>query len=588
MSVVPQMISALNGYRDKKIQSRDRDDWPNLDELGKMKTTQWLNESGGIILKQFRGLIAGTTVLIAGLVLAGCGKSSTQSSKQSISLMQTSDLTSLDNTNQATMPEFNTLTNISEGLYRLNDKDQPVAAMATQVEKPTNNGTKYTFHIRKTAKWSNGDPVTAADFEYSWKRSLNPANNPVYTYVFSGIKNADAIIAGKKSYKTLGIKATAKRTLTITLDHPMAYFNKLVAMPVFMPQDKTFVQKVGVKKYGTNAANTVSNGAFKISGWTGTNSSYKLVKNNYYWDKKAIKLDQINYQTVKDANTAHNLFTSGKLDDVTISGVTAKNLQGNKNLKRVPKAWTYYLQLNQRNGQPLANQKLREALSLVINKRQLVNQVLADGSTAASSFVSPGTATDPTTGKDFSAETSTSTARNVTRAKQLWAQGLKEAGISGTVKLSIIGDDQDVTRNVAQFVQSQVQENLKGAKVDINNLPDKGFQDRKTTGKFAMSQWYWLADFADPINYLGILTSGNAMNPGHYSDKVYDNYVEKAKSATTTAAYWSNLRHAEARLQSQAGIIPLYYVKESHLVNDKLTGVAYHMAGFADYTRASK
>ncbi|KRL70914.1 ABC transporter periplasmic protein [Lentilactobacillus parakefiri DSM 10551] len=260
--------------------------------------------------------------------LAACGKQSSQKAQnKSITLMQTSDLTSLDNTNQAMMPEFNTLTNISEGLYRLNSKDQPVPAMATKIVKPTDNGKKYIFHIRSNAKWSNGDPVKAEDFEYSWKRSLNPANNPVYTYVFSGIKNADAIINHKKSYKTLGIKATGNKTLEITLGHPMAYFNKLVAMPVFMPQDKSFVQKVGVKKYGTNASHTVSNGAFKITQWTGTNDSYRLVKNPYYWDKQAVKLDQINYKTVKDSNTAHNLFEDGKLDDATISGVTAKSLQ---------------------------------------------------------------------------------------------------------------------------------------------------------------------------------------------------------------------------------------------------------------------
>ncbi|WP_279383389.1 ABC transporter substrate-binding protein [Secundilactobacillus collinoides] len=149
-------------------------------------------------MKGFKKVFMGTGVLLAAVLLAACGNSKQSTSKKSISLMQTSDLTSLDNTNQATMPEFNTLTNISEGLYRLNSKNEPVAAMATKIVKPTANGTKYVFHIRKDAKWSNGDPVTAADFEYSWKRSLNPKNNPVYTYIFSGIKNADAIIAGKK------------------------------------------------------------------------------------------------------------------------------------------------------------------------------------------------------------------------------------------------------------------------------------------------------------------------------------------------------------------------------------------------------
>lgn len=540
-------------------------------------------------MKNRRGLLLMAVIVVSAGFLAACGNQGSQNkaAKKSITLMQTSELTSLDNTNQAMLPEFNTLTNISEGLYRLNDKDQPVPAMATKIVKPTDNGKKYIFHIRKTAKWSNGDPVKAEDFEYSWKRSLNPANNPVYTYVFSGIKNADSIINNKKSYKTLGIKALGDKTLEITLDHPMAYFNKLVAMPVFMPQDKSFVQKVGVKKYGTNAKTTVSNGAFKIADWTGTNDTYKLVRNPYYWDKSAIKLDEIKYQTVKDSNTAHNLFENGKLDDATISGVTAKSLQKNRNLKHVSKAWTYYLQVNQRQNQPLANHKLRQAISLVINRPELTSKVLADGSLPASSFVSPGTAVDPTTGKDFSKETSFSVQPNVKKARSLWNEGKKEAGLKGSVGLSIVGDDQDVTKNVAQYLQSQLNSKLPGVKVTIANIPDKAQQARRSEGKFDLAQWYWLADFSDPINYLGILTTNNTMNPGKFSDSTYDSLVQKAKSAGSQAAYWRYLRHAEKRLMSQNGIIPLYYVRESHLVNPKLHGVEYHVAGFADYTRSN-
>ncbi|MFC6181679.1 peptide ABC transporter substrate-binding protein [Lactiplantibacillus daowaiensis] len=522
-------------------------------------------------------------------LLASCGaqsQSKSSSTKKTLNLMQTSDLTTLDSTNQATLPEFSTLVNTTEGLYRLNHKDQPVAAMATKVVKPTKNGTQYVFHIRKQAKWSNGDPVLASDFEYAWKRAMNPANKPVYTYIFSGIKNADKINAGKLSYKTLGIKATGKRTLKITLDHPMKSFNKLVTVPVFMPQDQKFVQKVGTKAYGTTAANTVSNGAFRITGWTGTNDTYTLKRNKYYYDQKAIKLNQIKYTTVKDANTAHNLFADNKLDDATITGVTAKSLQNDKSVKHVSKAWTYYLQVNQRSGQPLKNRKLREALSLVINRQQLTKNILADGSKPASSFVSPGTATDPTTGKDFSTETSYSTKVNIAKAKKLWAAGLKEAKIKGTVNLKIVGDDQDVTKNVAQFVQKQIEQHLTHVNVAIKNVPDKGLQTLKSSGSFSLSQWYWLADFADPINYLGVLQTGNTMNSGHFSDRQYDKLVNAAKKTNNTKQYWRYLRQAERRLQSQAGIIPLYYVNETHLVNQKLAGVDYHSGGQADYTRA--
>jgi oligopeptide transport system substrate-binding protein len=536
-----------------------------------------------------KGWQLGAVSLIVLPVLASCGLQTRQqvSTGETLNLMQTSDLTTLDSTNQATLPEFSTLVNTTEGLYRLNAKDQPVAAMATKVVKPTKNGTQYVFHIRKDAKWSNGDPVLASDFEYAWKRAMNPANKPVYTYIFSGIKNADQINAGKKSYQSLGIAATGKRTLKITLDHPMTYFNKLVTVPVFLPQDQKFVTKVGTKHYGTNATNTVSNGAFKITKWSGTSDTYTLVRNKYYYDQQAIKLNKINYVTVKDSNTAHNLFADKKLDDATISGVTAKSLQTNKNIKHVRKAWTYYLQVNQRSGQPLKNKKLRQALSLVINRQQLTQNVLADGSKPASSFVSPGTAIDPTTGKDFSAETSYATNVNLAKAKKLWAAGLKAANIKGTVNLQLVGDDQDVTKNVAQFVQKQVEQHLPRVNVTIKNVPDKGLQSLKTAGEFSLSQWYWLADFADPVNYLGVLQTGNAMNSGHFSDATFDKLVNAAKQSNNQTTYWRYLRQAEERLQTQAGIIPLYYVNESHLVNPKLTGVQYHSGGQADYTRAS-
>ena len=252
----------------------------------------------------------------------------------------------------------------------------------------------------------------------------------------------------------------------------------------------------------------------------------------------------------------------------------------------VDRAWTYYLQVNQRAGQPLENRKLRQALSLVINRQQLTKTVLADGSKPASSFVSPGTAVDPTTKRDFSAETSTSTKVNIAKAKRLWAAGLKETKVKGTVQLTLVGDDQDVTKNVAQFVQQQVQQHLSRVKVSTKNVPDKGLQNLKSDGQFGLSQWYWLADFADPVNYLGVLQSGNSMNSGRFSDKTYDDLLTKAKQTSSQKQYWQSLRQAANRLQNQMGIVPLYYVSETHLVTHKLAVVESHAARGTNSTRA--
>ncbi|WP_283678909.1 peptide ABC transporter substrate-binding protein [Lentilactobacillus sp. Marseille-Q4993] len=531
-------------------------------------------------------LIAAATVTV-GVALAACSQRGSEPAgkKQEITLMQTGNLTTLDSSRDATLPEFNTLQNTSEGLYKLNKKNQPTPAMATKIVKPTNGGKTYTFNIRKDAKWSNGQDVTATDFVTAWRRAVNPKLEPVYSYVFSGIKNADKVAAGKLPVSKLGIKALGKHKLQIDLDAPMPAFNQLVTMPVFLPQNTAMVKKTG-NKFASSDKTFVSNGPFKVAGWTGVNDSYKLTRNKYYYDKHQIKLSQINYRIVKDSNTAKSLFSQNKLDDATLTGVVARGSAKDKDAIHVKRAWTYYLQLNQRKNAPLKNQKLRQAINLAINKDTIADKILADGSKVASSFVSPGVATDPTTGKDFSAEMQTSTKANAKKARQLWKTGLEETG-KNKIQLRMVGDDQEITKEIAQYIQSQLERKLPGLEVSIQNLPDKGLQNKKTDGDFDISQWYWLADYADPINYFGVFTKGSPMNSGQYYDKKYQQIINQAKTnAKSEKSYWRDMRNAEKRLQDTTAMVPLYYVSETHLVNPKLKGVMYHVAGEHDYTRA--
>lgn len=287
---------------------------------------------------------------------------------------------------------------------------------------------------------------------------MSPTTKSGYNYIFSGIKNADAITASKKSPKTLGAYALNKHTLQVKLEHPMPYFDKMMVLPAFFPENPTALKKFG-SKYGTQSKYLYYNGPFKVTGWNGTNDSWTLKRNNHYYDQKAIHLDELKYSVVKDANTAHELFDQKKLDDATITGVTAKGLQQNKDLIHERKAGTYYLRLNVRNGKPLATQKMRQAISLVLNRKQLTKDVLADGSQPAYTYTAPDLAKDPTTGKDFATETKPSDTYNVAKAKQLWTEGVKESGQKGTVKMAIVGDDQTITKNVAQFVQASVKKN---------------------------------------------------------------------------------------------------------------------------------
>ncbi|WP_338055714.1 peptide ABC transporter substrate-binding protein [Secundilactobacillus odoratitofui] len=523
------------------------------------------------------------------ILLAACGNSKTSSSKQQITLMQQADLTSLDTSNAAEMTQWTVLTNSMEGIYRSNSKNEPAPGIATKVVKPTNGGKTYTFHLRKNAKWSNGSSVTAKDFENAWKRSVSPKAKSGYNYIFSGIKNADQITAGKKSYKTLGVKAVNKYTLRVDLEHPMPYFNKMMTMAAFLPQSQDAIKKFG-NTYGTSSAKMYYDGPFTVKGWTGSEESWKLSKNSRYYDKKAIKLSTINMKVVKDPNTAHNMFSEGKLDDAVLTGVTAMGVQKNKNLKHVQKANSAYLMLNTASGQPLNNVKMRQALSLAVNRERLVKKIVADGSTPSSTMVSTNLTTDPTTGKDFGTETSQKESFNVTKAKKLWKQGMQESGLKGPVKITIVGPDTTNYKELAQFLQGEYQQELgtNNIKVNASNLPSKAAVEKQSAGDFDGYQTGWVADFGDPISYLTIMEKGNPQNYGKYNDAKFNQYAKNLTStkASSTSYYWKNLRAAEKRLNETAPIVPLYNNVESHLVNHKLKGVLYHSVGEYDYTRA--
>lgn len=531
-------------------------------------------------------------VLFLTAAVSGCSQSASSSKKQSntnkntITLMQTNELLSLDTSNHADLTTWNILENTMEGLYKPDSKHQPAPAMATKVVSPTANGTLYTFPLRHNAKWSNGDPVTAQDFVTAWQRSVAPTAKSGYNYIFSGIKNADAIIAGKKAPQTLGVKALGCYQLQVELEHPMPYFNKMMVMPAFFPENQTALKKFG-NNYGTNSQRLYYNGAFKATGWDGTNESWTLKPNKYYYDKKAIHLQAIKYLVVKDPNTAHELFEQHKLDDATITGVTAKELQKDKNLIHQKRAGNYYLRINLANNQPLTNNNMRQALNLVLDRRALTKDVLADGSVPAYTYTAKDLATDPTSGKDFANEHQPQQTYNVALARKLWQKGCSEAGLKKTVNLTLIGDDQTVTKNVAQFVQASIQKNLPAVKVTMRNIPEKSASAAVKSGKFNLAQTLWLADFADPISFIGILTKNNPQNYGKYNDDEFNQLYQAAlESSTSTNQYWQNMNKLEERLNQTVPVLPLYQMVESHLVNSRLHGVLSHPVGENDYTRA--
>ena len=521
---------------------------------------------------------AGSVAALCALTLGACGsKSSDSASKQVLNWNESAELPTMDLSKATDVVSFDTLNNTMEGLYRLG-KDSKIEPGLAAKTKVSSDGLTYTFTLRKDAKWSNGDKVTAKDFVYSWRRTLDPKTNSQYAYLFEGIKNATDVMNGKKSTKEVGVKADGDYKLVVTLDKQIPYFKLLMGFPTFFPQNQNAVEKYG-SKYGTASKYMCYDGPFNLTKWTGTNLSWSLKKSDNYWDKKNVKLDSINFKVNKSNSTAYNLYQSGKLDATSLSAEQAKQLKGQSGYTVRQAASTFYFQYNQTKPE-FQNKKIRQAISMVIDRKEFVNKVLGNGSIPSKGLVSTGLATR--NGKDFAdaSYVKDGATVNFAKAKKLWAEGLKEIG-KDSLTFGLLSDDTDGAKKTTEFIQSAIESNLKGAKVECANVPFKTRLNRTNQGQFDIVISAWGADFADPISFLDMFTSNNSYNAGKWKNAQYDKLIEASKStdAGNSGKRWDDLVSAEKILIQEQGISPLYQQATAWMVKPKVKGVIYNSAG---------
>ena len=529
-------------------------------------------------------LASSALILASAAALAACGSNnskSTTAKKQTLTWMNTAEMATLDASKATDQASAEQINNVEEGLYLLGKNAKVQNALATST-KNSADGKTWTFTLRKNAKWSNGDPVTAQDFVYSWRRTIDPKTASEYAYLFSGIKNADAIVAGKKKPATLGIKADGKYKLTVTLEKRIPYFKLLMAFPLFFPQNQKFIEKMG-SKYATASKYMIYNGPYKQVGWTGSNLTWKLVKNDKYWDKKNVKLDTVKFSVQKTPSTDYNLYQSGKLDAAFLDAQATKSLKGKTGYTQRKMSTTQYLSYNLKKHPEFKNKNLRLAISMAVNRKELT-ATLGGATIPATTFDPEGMTTVGS--KDYTdtvknAATEKATTYNVTEAKKLYKQALKETG-KKKISFTLLGDDDDTAKKAAEFVQSQLENNL-GIDVQVQSIPKKTRINRMMSGNFDVVSTGWNADFADPISFLDLQTTGASYNYGKWSNKTYDKYVAASKTTASTSDRFDDLAKAEQILLEEQGVTPLYHPVEAWMVKPSVKGVIYNGAG-ANYS----
>ncbi|WP_459500140.1 peptide ABC transporter substrate-binding protein [Bacillus sp. C1] len=498
--------------------------------------------------------------------------------KQVLNRTETNEIPTMDTSKNTDALGSQILGNTMEGLYRLDKDNKPIPAAAESSTK-SEDGKKYTFKLRKDAKWSNGDPVTAKDFVYAWQRLLDPKTAAEYAFIAYPLKNAEAVNQGKAEVSTLGVKAVDDYTLEVELEQPVPYFLNLTAFPSYYPLNEKFVKEKG-DKYGLESDTVVYNGPFVLTEWK-HEQGWKLKKNDSYWDKKTVKLDEVNYSVVKDMATRVNLYDSGEVDFTLLTGEFVDKYRNKEGEFGVyPEPSTFFIRLNQKRGgqdTPLKSKKLREAIALSINKKDLANVILNDGSKPADFLVPKGLATGPD-GKDFQETFKNGLKYDTKKAAAAWKEAQKELG-KDQVTLEFLNYDTSNAKKVGEYVKDQVEKNLKGVTVNIKVQPFKQKLKLETDQDYDFSYGGWSPDYADPMTFLDMFESKHSHNQMSFSDPKYDEMIKKGSTELMSDAKkrWEELGKAEKLLlEEDVALVPLHQNARSYVMKSNIKGVVKH------------
>lgn len=536
-------------------------------------------------LKKF-GVLALT--LTMGLSLfAGCGAGGAKS-EQSIKFNIDSEPKSIDPALNNGVNGGTVIVNAFEGLTRLDENNKVIPGVA---EKWTmsKDGLNYTFNLRKDAKWSDGQPVKAKDFEYAWKRALNGKTAAEYAYQMYYLKNGEKYNKGEAKVEEVGVKAKDDYTLEVTLENPTTYFLSLLAFPTYAPIREDIVSK-DPTGWARKAETYISNGPFKMKEWK-PKDTITFVKNDQYWNKDSIKLDRIDYKMIEQASSALAAFKAGQLDYILKPPAqeTPKLLKEGT-AKIYPNIGTYFYclnisdnaeKVNPEAAKVLKNEKVRKALTLAINRKQIVENVTKGGETPATSYVPLGILKDD--GKEFKDKDYFKAEGDVTEAKKLLAEAGYPNG-KGFPKLELLYNTNEGHQNVAQAVQDMWRKNL-GINVELKNQEWKVFQKSRTSKNYEIARHGWVGDYVDPMTFLDMWVTGAGNNDAGYSNPEYDKLVKAGMAETDSVKRMEILKQAEDILMKDMPIIPIYYYTDVVCINKKVKDLTKTPLGFVFFDK---
>lgn len=514
-------------------------------------------------------------VLGAGF-LWGCQKKTTSDQPRHLRLSLDAEISTLDAQAAMDSASLEVVGCIMEGLYTIDGQGNAVNAMAEKTER-SEDGKTFIFTIRDS-KWSDGSPVTADDFVYGWQRAADPAlgNSNAYLLEAAGISGSKMAISGETSTENIGVRALDKKTLEVTLDHYVPYFESMLAFPTFFPVKRQFAEQQG-ERYGLTPDSLLYNGPFVMKDYSPSATSFTLVKNRNYWDKENVETEMITYQVIKAPQQGLLAYQNGDLDVAALTGEQADQLKYDPEytVNLISSLW--YISPNQKR-EGLDNLNLRLALALAFDQEKAAEKVMKDGSKAAFGPVPFGLAKWKD-GTDF-AEGKVYLKTNKEKAAMYWEKAKKELGQE--ITLSLLAEDTEVSSLMAQYLQAEIEKTLPGLHIKIETVPKKVRLSRMASGDYDLGLVRWGADFSDPEAFLDMWTSQSPYNYGSWSNKEYDEWIAKAGEAfgpEETEERLKLLKKAEEKVMEEAVIFPVCQKAYAYLVSSKISGAEFHPVG---------
>jgi len=450
----------------------------------------------------------------------------------------------------------NILSALLEGLVSEDPKSlKPLPGVAQKWEI-SDQGRQYTFSLRKNARWSNGDPLTAHDFVYSFKRILNPNLGAPYASMLYALKNAESFHQGGKSWQEAGVGAVAldDHTLVLSLENPIPYFLELLNhyswYPVHPPTIESFgaYQKIGTA--WTKPGHFVGNGPFSLTSHQ-INSVIEVTKNQSYWDAETVRLQGIRFYPIEAVYTEERAYRSGFLhltQSVSADRIDFLKEKYPSDLHFEPYLGTYFYRFNVKVA-PFDDVRVRKAFCLSIDRQRLVDKVLGGGQTPATTFTPPGTGGFfPVPGFTYDRE----------RARELLDSYLREKGLDSLPPIELTYNTSEGHKKVAESLHGMWKEAL-GVEIRLLNMEWKVFLSTISGGEFSLARAGWIGDYVDPHTFLQMWRSGDGLNMTGWQNKSYDDALRLAETSTETAKRWESFQLCETILAEEAPILPLYF-----------------------------